>query len=120
MRVARYPVAGPYLPAASDTMRFDHNNVGHKARPPASMCRMQNDPLETKRPRMIKWALKRPQRKKKGGLAGAYYRHLSGGRCVRDRRNLRLGVSPFTPAAKGTFLEIFPDVTARIIASAYA
>lgn len=81
------------------------------------MCRMQNDPLKTKRPRVIKWVLNWPWRKK--GPVEAYYRHLSGGRCVRDRRNLWRNILPFIffPPRRKFPQKFSADVTTGIIAA---
>lgn len=60
-------------------MRFDRNNPGYKPCPPAAMRRMQNNPLETKRPHRDKVGTKAAVAVKKAAQ-GAYYRHLSGKR----------------------------------------
>lgn len=67
------------VPSTCSTMRFDRNNLDYKPCPPAAMRRMQNNPLETKRPHRDKVGTKAAAAGKKV-VQGAYYRHLSGKR----------------------------------------
>jgi len=78
---------------------------------PASMCRMQSDPLGTKRPRVIKWVLNRPRWKKET------CRILLS---TLVRRTLRTRLPKFTvhftfSSHVRKFLQISPSLCARII-----
>lgn len=68
------------------------------------MRRMQNNPLETKRPHRDKVATKAAAASKKA-VQGSYYRHLFGERFTRLKLNLR----SFPPAALKQAFKEFND-----------
>lgn len=83
-------------------MRFDRNKPDYKPCPPAATRRMQNNPLETKRPHRDKVGTKAAAVAKKA-VQGAYYRHLSGKRFqVKIHRGARRPALPTLLHARPT------------------